>query len=176
MLGRGFIMERNKIMATEWIVVVNRTEARIFSAKTMQLIDTLSNSQGRDKNREFTSDRPGSGRNRSHAVASTHSLTGEKNPHDQVAEEFARGVNRYLKRRYLERGFDQLLVSAEARMQGWIKNGMEERIKSLTEWSTKDLVGLSDHELANRFRNRNVVRLPNGVRWKGGSQFVKKEG
>ena len=136
---------------TKWIAIVNRTEARIFDAQDMRKIYTLKNGAGREKNRAFTTGRPGFGRNRSLAKGSTHGLTGEKSPHDEVAKKFALKLNAYLQRRFLENQFESLLLSAEPRMQGWLKGGMEKTLKNRSEWKRKDLANLSDHEIKKLF-------------------------
>lgn len=135
----------------KWIIVANRTQARIFNAEGMLRIAQLKNSLGREKNRVFTSAKPGMDRNRSHSRASTHALNGEKNPHDLVAADFARKLSHFLKDRYEEHHFESFLLSAEPRMLGWIKEEMNNELKKHGEWEHHDLANLTDHELRIRF-------------------------
>lgn len=134
-------------MTKKWIAIVNRSEARIYNSEDMTKIYTLKNNLGRLKNRDFMTDKPGSDRNRSHSKASTHSLDGEKSPHDEAAKKFAKKISLYLKKRFEEHLFQELLVSAEPRMLGLVKSSMEKSLTPHVEWQRKDLVKLSDHEI-----------------------------
>lgn len=154
-------------MAKKWIVIVNRTEVRIFDALSMRRISRLSNSLGQEKNRAFTRSRPSTGRSRTGGRASTHNMTGEKNPHDQAAIQFVRKVNLYLKKRFNEHKFDELLVAAEPRMMGWLKLGMEEKIALCCEWKPKDLAKLSDHALKVLFLGKEAVWPPTALQKSG---------
>lgn len=144
-------------MSKKWIAIVNRIEARIFDGETMTLVHRLSNNLGREKNRAFTTGRPGVGRNRTAAKASTHNLTGEKNPHAEAAMQFARKVNLFLSKRLGEKAYETLLVSAEPRMKGWIKTKMPKAVSARCEWNSKDLNKLSDHDLKVLFLGKGAV-------------------
>lgn len=144
-------------MTKRWIAIVSRTEARIFDAEDMRKIYTLKNNLGREKNRAFTTDKPGLGRNRSLSKGSIHNLTGEKSPHNEAAKKFAHKLNAYLKKRFTEHRFDTLLLSAEPRMQGWVKSEMEESLKKRAEWRPKDLAKLSDYDLKVLFLGKEAV-------------------
>lgn len=144
-------------MSLKWVAVVDRSEARIFDAETMGRIHTLKNSLGREKNRAFTTSKPGSARSRFGARASTHGLTGEKNPHDQVTIQFAKKLNAFLKKRLGEKRFERLILAAEPRMKGWIREGMDRSVNKLCEWKSKDFAHFSDHELKAIFLKKKKV-------------------
>jgi protein required for attachment to host cells len=131
----------------KWIAVVNRVEARIYNAANMRRMRTLSNVLGREKNRAFTTDKPGSDRNRVKAKSSIHGLTGEKRPHDDIAKQFAHRVNELLSKDFNQHRFSELLVVAEPRMMGWLKSAMDKNLKGIAEWKSKDLGKVSDHAL-----------------------------
>jgi protein required for attachment to host cells len=141
----------------KWVAIVNRIEARIFDAENMRKIYVLTNNLGREKNRAFTTSRPDLGRNRTASKASTHNMTGEKNPHDDAAIQFARKVNLYLGRRFNEHKFESLVVAAEPRMMGWIKVGMDKHLEDRCEWKRKDLGKKSDHALKILFLGKEAV-------------------
>lgn len=143
-------------MAENWLIVVDRTEARIYDAKNMRRLGTLKNPLGREKNRAFTTSRPGLDRNRSLTKSSTHKLTGEKSPHDDAAKKFAREVSAYLYKNFSKQKFANLTVASEPRMQGWIKGHMKRRLADHTEWNPKDLIKLNDHELKILFLGGNA--------------------
>ena len=50
--------QERRIVKVTWIVVVNRTQARIYQKKPFVLIQRLENEIGREKNRAMTSDKP----------------------------------------------------------------------------------------------------------------------
>lgn len=144
-------------MAKNWIVVVNRVEARIFDGRTMQRLHRLVNNLGREKNRAFTTDRPGVGRNRMAARGSIHNLTGEKKPHDEAALQFTRRLSLFLRRRLGNKSFEKLTVVAEPRMQGWLKKSLDKNVLDVCSWKSKDLGHNSDHELKILFLGKEAV-------------------
>src|ERR1700757_1598785 len=96
-------------MSIQWIAIVNRTGAQLYSEKTFRLVGELKNSLGREKNRAMTDDRPGLARSR-FIAGSTHSMTGEKNPHEDAAVAFARRVASFLRKQFSLKKFDKLLM------------------------------------------------------------------
>lgn len=141
-------------MDSKWIAIVNRTEVRVYEAKEMRKIYTLTNNMGQEKNKSFTTDKPGVGRNRSLSKSSTHNLDGEKCPYDDAAKKFAHKINEFFRKRYEEHRFEKLLISAEDRMLGWVKGAMRTPLSNHVEWQHKDLVKFSDHELKELFLDR----------------------
>lgn len=141
----------------KWVAIVNRVEARIFDAEDMRRLYVLTNNIGREKNRAFTSGRPGVGRNRTGSKSSTHNMTGEKSPHDDAAIQFSRKVNLYLARRFNEHKFDHVIIAAEPRMMGWLREGLDKNLEGRSEWRPKDLGKLSDHELRVLFLGKEAV-------------------
>lgn len=134
-------------MAKQWIVVATRTGARVFSARQFSLVAEMNNDLGREKNRAFTTAKPVSGRNRTASRASTHRMTGEKTPHDDVAKAFAKDIKSYLTMQMNLHRFDEVLIAAEPRMMGWLKGQMSEKLKARVDWLPKDLGRLSTHEV-----------------------------
>jgi protein required for attachment to host cells len=141
----------------KWIVIINRSEARVFNSENMRKLYTLRNPLGREKNRAFTTGRPCLDRGPGLTKDGIHSMTGEKVPHDEAAKDFARKVNAYLYRRFLEHRFEAIELVAEPRMHGWINDAMDEKLKAKTEWKTKDLGKLSDQELKILFLGKKAV-------------------
>lgn len=141
-------IERNgDYMSKNWLVIVNRVEARIFRQRDMSPLHKLSNSLGREKNRAFTTDRPSIGRGRLAAPASTHNMTDGKNPHDDAAIDFARRIVRFLEMKMNAGTFDHLQIAVEPRMMGWMKRQMSRRLLERCDWVGKDLGHLSAHQL-----------------------------
>src|SRR6185437_13183338 len=88
--------ERSRQVNRKWIVVADRIEARIYREKPFELVERVTNDLGREKNRALMTDKPGWSRSKLAQPSSTHSLTGEKNPHEEAAVQFARQLCRFL--------------------------------------------------------------------------------
>lgn len=129
-------------MKRKWVVVINRTSARVFSAE-FELIDQLRNPLGREKNRALKRDEPGIRHGKFKGTARVYNLTGEKNPHDDAAADFAKEVSQYLTKYYNLGLFDQLIIAAEPRMLGWLKSEMSKQLLDCAEWEPKDYGKLS---------------------------------
>jgi protein required for attachment to host cells len=126
-------------MSIKWVVVVNRTEAKIFSEKSFRLIAELTNELGREKNRALTEDKPGLSRSRLGSRSSVYSLTGEKNPHEDVAVAFSKKVDAFLKKQLDLHRFDELVVVAEPKMMGRLKQNLDKKLQPITHWHARDL-------------------------------------
>lgn len=130
-------------MKRKWIAVVSRTEARMFHEHPFQRFATLENELGREKNRAMTTDKPGMSRSSFSSSVSPHAMTGEKNPHDEVAVDFARKIAHYLEQAQL----DKLQIVAEPRMMGFVRGYLSPSMGERVEWLAKDFGPLSDHDV-----------------------------
>lgn len=142
---------------TKWIVVIERSRARIFLANPFRHIETLENELGREKNKAMTTDKPGWSRSKLAQPSSTHSLTGEKNPHEDAAVDFARRISRHLEHEAQAHNFEELTIVAEPKMTGRIRQFLGSPALPEVEWLRKDWSHLSDHEIGAQlgadFRN-----------------------
>lgn len=134
-------------MAIKWIVLVNRVDARIFTEKTFRLLAELKNDLGREKNKAMTTDKPGRASGKFASRTGVHTLSGEKNPHEDAAIEFAKRVTEYLHKQSKLNLFDELLVIAEPKMMGRLKSDMDKSLVECTHWLAKDFGKASAHEL-----------------------------
>lgn len=134
-------------MSKHWIAVVTRTQARILDRRDFSLINTLNNELGRERNRAMSSDKPGVSRGKFAGNPSVHSLTGERNPHEEAAVSFARKVSFYLARNFSQHRFDDVLVVAEPKMMGRLRNNFPRALLENSEFQAKDLGRVSIHDL-----------------------------
>lgn len=134
-------------MKTKWIVVASRIEARIFKEKPFRLIKTLENPLGREKNKALMTDKPGWSKAQYSKSAGLHSMTGEKDPHEEAAMQFARTVVHYLELEGQAHDFDKLVIVAEPRMMGRIRSHLSKHLSERVQWTQKDLGHLSDYEV-----------------------------
>lgn len=135
----------------KWIAVVNRVEARIFSGKDFSLLATLVNPLGREKDKVLMSDKPGSRRAKFIGSSQLYYLSGEKDPHEYAAVDFARQVSRYLRKHKSLNHFDEVLITAEPKMLGRIKAQMTTEMSRAVRWLAKDFGKLKDHDLKKKW-------------------------
>lgn len=138
-----------------WIVVVNRVEARIFDGRTMNLREVLVNELGREHNRALTTDKPGVSRSRFSGVSHVHALTGEKDPHEDVAVAFAKRIAVFLEKSMGLDKFDSLAIFAEPRMLGRLRSNFSKRLIAVIEFHPKDFGHLSVVELKTVIAKRH---------------------
>jgi protein required for attachment to host cells len=119
----------------QWIVVVTRTGARVFKSPEFEVITTLLNPLGREKNRAMTTDKPG---------------LAEKNPHEDAAVGFAKRIARYLHVKNSQNRFDELVIAAEPKMLGRLKAELDKTVAAKVRWWAKDLGKIPDADIGAR--------------------------
>ena len=134
-------------MAAKWIVIADRTKARIFKEKPFTCIKTLENELGREKNRALRNDKPGWSRAQYSGSAGIHAMNGEKNPHEEAAIQFARTICKHLEHESQVHQFDDLLIAAEPKMVGRIRESLPKHLAEKTNWLKKDFGHFSEHEV-----------------------------
>lgn len=134
-------------MAKKWIVFVTRVNARVFNAETWDSVIELKNSIGRAKNKELKTGKPGVSRGRFSGAKGVHGMTGEKNPHEDAAIEFAKKIGTYLHKQKNLSKFNEVTIVAEPRMMGRIKKQMDKNLARNVKWIGKNLGKFTAHEL-----------------------------
>lgn len=129
------------------VIVIDRTKARVFSTDPFELIETVPNPLGRERNRAMRLDKPGISRGKLVKPSSTHSLTGERSPHDEAAHDFAREIARRIEAEFREQRLRRIMIVAEARMTGMLRDSLKPRIQKLIRWLQKDWGKLNEHEV-----------------------------
>jgi ribosomal subunit interface protein len=142
---------------TEWIVVLCRTQARIFSRNTLKdplrPLHTIENPLGRERNRNMQYDRAGTDSLRLRGARVPHSMSGEKDPHEDATLQFVRQIADHLDDAKKRNDFGRLTVIADSHITGHLKGQLAQ--PATIEWVQKNLSKLSDHEI-------NLAFLPNG--------------
>lgn len=134
-----------------WILVANRTQARIFRylglRSGLELVDKIRHPENRLPSREFISDRPG--RSFDTMGAGRHALSTEVEAHDQRALEFARELAEKLRAAHGRNEFSRLMLVAEARFLGMIKGALpDQTLKSVVATLDRDFHQKSSSELS----------------------------
>lgn len=131
-----------------WLVIASQVKARIYQfdkSGKLKLIDEFSNPRGREKNKAFTTDKPGMNRAKM-KNSSPHSMTGEKNPHVEVRKKFSKLLSDYIHKQFLRKSFDQINIVADAKLIGEIRHLAKKFLKDKAEWTVKDLEKIPQNE------------------------------
>jgi len=153
-------VERQKNMANTWILVAHRAGARIFEntgpGQGLRLLDTISNPDGRLKNGEINSDRPGRAFDK--LGGGRHSMSKEHEPTEQLAIEFAKRLGETLDNGRTHSLFGHLVLVAEPRFLGELRAALPAHTASLVSATVgKDLGGVEDNDVAGHLGE--AVRL-----------------
>lgn len=135
-----------------WFVVVNRKSAKVFEISrkpdSLTWLKTLRNPLGTTKNRLMTSDKPGMARGKFSKAKGLHALTRERDPHEDVAVEFAKKISQFLRDHREEKDYLSLTIAAEPHMMGLVKKAIErDHLKVNIKWMSKDLEKMSTDKL-----------------------------
>lgn len=143
-------------MAIRWIAVVSRSSAEFLRAQSGTVVASMTNELGRARSRIMTTDKPGSARNRTASRSSTHSLDGDKNPHNEAAKAFARRIAKFVDQQRKLKRFDQILIAAEPKMAGWLASALPAKVKEQVEWVHKDLAKLTPMQIKSFVKSRSA--------------------
>lgn len=133
------------IPTTKWIVVANRTGARIFETRgiggELRLVMELDDPRGRLHDREFNSDRFG----RSFGPGNLrHAHEPEEHPFERAAANFARRIADELSRARAAGRYDALMLVAEPKFLGILRASLDDPTQARFSGALeKDLIGLS---------------------------------
>jgi protein required for attachment to host cells len=147
-------------MNTTWILVANRANARLFESngpgKGPQLRQEIPHPEGRLTNHEMGSDRPGRAYD-SHGQG-RHAMGKEHDNTEQTAIRFAKQLSLLLDDGRSRNQFTRLVLVAEARFLGQLRDALSPATSSLVAASLdKDLPGVAGQELARQLENVILV-------------------
>jgi protein required for attachment to host cells len=130
-----------------WILVANRADAKLLEgAKELRVLRSIEHPEGRLKPGEINSDRSGLSFQRRGTGAS--SLDKAHDPTDQVADRFAHRLAGMLHDEGARNAFDRLVLIAEPRFLGKLRENMERSTLARVDLSISgDIAGLGEHEL-----------------------------
>lgn len=139
---------------TQWVVVLNNVEARFFELspnKKLSLFHRLEHPEGRLKNHDLVSDKPGRDFESTYS-GTRHMLEPHTTPKDQEQIEFGRKVATYLGTALKKGEFSRLYLAANPVLLGVLRKLFSHELsKAVTEEVTKDLTRTKDDELAAYF-------------------------
>jgi protein required for attachment to host cells len=118
---------------TTWVVLADRSRARFMRhrgpGKGFDLVQEMEHPDGRLRDREIMTDRPGRAFDRS--GQGRHAMEPEESPHEHEAAAFARTVADYAARARLDHRFERLVVAAEPQFLGLLRAALDEPTKKL---------------------------------------------
>lgn len=116
-----------------WILVADRSKARIFQrgrpSEGIRLIEKFHHPEGRFKEHELLSDRPG----RAFRTADTQrqGYSSPTPPLDQVTRDFSQRLAARLERARSENRFEHLVLVAPPRMLGILRDTLDPRLRQM---------------------------------------------
>ena len=136
-----------------WIVVANRTEAKVFKylhkkESHVEFITSLKNPRGRLRAIAINADRPGA-----FANLETHGarLVKAQSPTERVAQEFAKKVSTFLEEQMQNAQFDDLVVISDPHFIGRLRGLFSKELKRMISREIiKDLMAVTAHDLEER--------------------------
>ncbi|EMY77773.1 host cell attachment protein [Leptospira weilii serovar Ranarum str. ICFT] len=119
-------------MKNKWVVVANRSEAKIFeykgSHKGLKLLESIENPKGRMKNRELISGGGGKHEKAQRVAFDTDSV---QEPKRRVAESFAGQISDAISQGRKSNRFLSLVLISEPRFLGMLLDKMDRRSQSM---------------------------------------------
>lgn len=134
---------------TTWIVVAHRGDARIYELRGfrdgLKLVYDMAHPEGRLKNGEIDTDRPG----RSMGYSSHRNpYTSHQDSVQRVAQTFGNEIGQYLDRARMDHRFEQLMIVAEPSFLGVLRGALNSQLESMVVATLdKNLAHCNEREL-----------------------------
>lgn len=136
-----------------WILVASRSHAKIFEpvdrGEDLRVVADFPHPEGRLKDREINTDRPG--RQFDLSNQSRHTTGAASLPTEQIAEYFAKDLADFLDESRARNEFERLILVAEPRFLGKLQGSLSKPTsKCVVDTVNKEYVDLSQDELIER--------------------------
>ena len=149
-----------------WIVVSNRTEAKVFrylnkKDNKIEFVISLKNPRGRLRPIAINADRPGM-----FANLETYGsrLVKSQSPTERVAQEFAKRVGDFLEEQMRSKQFDELIMISDPHFLGRLRNLYSKELKKrISREIPKDLVGVTAEDLQSRLWTSGIFGAGGGT-------------
>ncbi|HEU5337771.1 MAG TPA: host attachment protein [Sulfuricaulis sp.] len=139
-----------------WILVAHRGGARVFEnkgpGKGLNLLHDIPHPEGRLKNKDIGSDKPG--RSFDSRGQGRHSLSSEQEPTAHLAEQFAKQLSSLLEDGRNQQRYRKLVLVAEPRFLGNLRAVLSAPTAALVSGVVgKDLGGVNPHDMPKHLGN-----------------------
>ena len=141
-------------MANCWVVVTDSALARIYDAdpKTREVseIAALIHTEGRDHERDLSSDR--GGRSFDSVGGGRHTMSKHISPHEHEADLFARRIAERLGNGYEAGEFTRLCLSAPPAFLGLLRKHLDSKVRNILDQTiSKNLIHETPESIASQF-------------------------
>ncbi|MDH3818400.1 MAG: host attachment protein [Myxococcales bacterium] len=134
-------------MAKTWILVGHDAGARVFEnrgpGKGLELVETIEHPEGRLRDRDIDSDRPGRSFRKDSGDPRRAAMSRGESPHDRAISDFARALANKLQRARVGNQYERLVLVAPPRFLGLLRASLDGPTAQL-------VVGSLDKDLATR--------------------------
>ncbi|APH40605.1 Host cell attachment protein [Leptospira interrogans serovar Copenhageni/Icterohaemorrhagiae] len=142
-------------MKNKWVVVANRSEAKILeykgSRKGLELLESIENPKGRMKNSELIPNSSGGKRAKAQRIAFDFDSVQE--PKRNVAESFASQISDVISQGRKSNRFLSLVLVSEPRFLGMLLDKMDRRSQSMIFHKMgKDIITTNNQEILSHLR------------------------
>lgn len=142
-------------MTTTWILVAHDAGARLFEnhgpGKGLELIEEIDHPEGRQRDRDIVSDRPGRSFRKNSGDPRRASMSSSETPHERVVSDFARALAQRLNQGRVENRCRRVVLVAPPRFLGLLRAALDGPTAQLVAGSLdKDLASLKEAELVER--------------------------
>jgi protein required for attachment to host cells len=132
-------------MATTWILVAHQAGARIFEnhgpGKGISLVDEVDHPEGRARDSELESDRPGRSFRKNSSDPRRAAMSRAEGPRDRAVADFARELAGKLQQARASNSYERLVLVAPPKFLGLLRGALDDSTASL-------VVGSIDKDLA----------------------------
>ncbi len=142
-------------MDSTWIVVAHEAGARFFEnlgrGTGLELVEEIEHPDGRARDRDMASDRPGRSFRKNSGDPSRASMSQSEGPHDRAVADFARALANRLKDARVQNQYKRLVLVAPPRFLGLLRSSLDGPTAQLVMVSLdKDLAASKKNELVER--------------------------
>ncbi len=146
-----------------WIVVANRLGANFYQKRgvngALELVRELAFPEGRLRDQEIESDRPGRANTPGHGRRSAFSAA--ESAHDHLAQKFAQTLAQELSSSLHQKAFDQLVLVAEPSFLGLLRSELDGNLKAkVAQELDRDLSKFGQKELSDYLNGALDLRVP----------------
>jgi protein required for attachment to host cells len=139
-------------MAKTWILVAHDAGARLFEnegpGKGIEMVEEIDHPQGRERDRDFDSDRPGRAFRKNSADPRRAAMSRSESPHERDVAAFARTLTQKLQHGRTSNRYDRLVLVAPPRFLGLLRSSLDGPTAQLVVGSLdKDLAAHKESEL-----------------------------
>ncbi len=139
-------------MATTWILVAHDAGARVFENhgpnKGIQEVETVEHPEGRERDRDLVSDRPGRSFRKNSGDPRRAAMSQSVGPHERAVSAFAKSLAEELRSARVQNRFERLVLVAPPKFLGLLRSSLDGPTSQLVVGSIdKDLANSSNAEL-----------------------------